>query len=166
MTTLFSSAQAARLTGLPAATLARWARTGLLEPAGGRRGGRWCWSFTDLLGLRVLSVLVNDVGLSTRRLRALLPALCRLTGSSDSLAALARRQLAVTGDQVLLMETEDAYQRLTDLFESPGQQVLGIFPLEQVVWDVQLAMKSLAEADSALAGAVTALRREGQWRVA
>jgi len=164
--THFSTTQAARLSGLPAPTLRRWARSGLLQASGGKAGGRWRWSFTDLLGLRVLAMLVHEHALGAARLRALLPELQRLGGGGSALGALARSQLAVTGDRVLLLDTEAAYTGLVELFDTPGQQVLGIFPLEQVIWDVQLRLQAGAGEDAELAAAERALRSSGDWRVA
>ncbi|MCC7413416.1 MAG: MerR family transcriptional regulator [Gammaproteobacteria bacterium] len=159
----FTTAQVARLTDLPAERLRAWVRGGLVAPGGGRPRGQLAWTFTDIVGLRVLAVLRRDYGMPARRLRRLLPQLCRAVGAPSSLAALAAHQLAVTGDTVVLVATADAYETFVDLLQAPAQQVLAIMPMEQVIWEVQLA---LAEAAPRLDDAVAELRAAGQWRVA
>ncbi|MGE0384016.1 MAG: MerR family transcriptional regulator [Gammaproteobacteria bacterium] len=132
----FDTAQAARLTGLAPRQIRAWAAGGLIRPAR-VQGGKACWSFNDLVGLRVLAVLHADFAIGTRKLRRLLPALRDAVGACSTLEALAASQLAVTGDTVVLVETSRAYDRFVDLLRTPGQSVLAIMPMDQVIWDLQ-----------------------------
>ncbi len=149
----FSTAQVARLTGLAPARLRAWARSGLVEPAEEPRGRGLRWSWIDLVGLRTLAVLHLDHRIPVRRLRRLLPALREVAGDGSGLAALARRQLAVTGDSVVLVDTARAYDAFVDLLAAPGQQVLAIMPMEQVIWDLRARLTAAGAGGAALPGA-------------
>ncbi len=145
MKNYFSNARAMALAQVDRGTLDRWVRSGLVTP-GIDRGGRGRprrWSFTDIVGLRVLSILTRDYGIPPRKVRKLLPLLREYTGSSSSLAALARCQLAVTGDSVVLVRTREASDLLIDLLDSPGQLLLALVPLEHVIWDLKRRMREL-----------------------
>jgi len=63
---LFTAAQVERLLGVSVNRLRYWARIGLVEPAG-RRGQRRCYTFQDLVSLRVVLELLGE-GLATRKL--------------------------------------------------------------------------------------------------
>ena len=73
--TAFSVEHAARVTGLSKARLSRWDKLGFFSPENADdddRGNAFSrvYSFTDLVGLRVLAVLTDDHGISIKELKA------------------------------------------------------------------------------------------------
>lgn len=72
--TAFSVEHAARVTGLSKARLSRWDKLGFFSPENSDdddRGNAFSrvYSFTDLVGLRVLAVLTDDHGISIKELK-------------------------------------------------------------------------------------------------
>lgn len=73
--TAFSVEHAARVTGLSKSRLSRWDKLGFFSPENADdddRGNPFSrvYSFTDLVGLRVLAVLTDDHGISIKELKA------------------------------------------------------------------------------------------------
>ena len=137
----FSTAEAARLTGLSARQLDHWDRQGFLRPSLERASGYGStrrYSFADVVRLRVAARLrANGVGLA--RIRKCAEALARLDPEAD----LGRARLLVVGSAVLWARTD---REVVDLLKD-GQLVL---------------VCSLGEAVAEAAGAVARLSREAE----
>ena len=135
----FSTAEAARLTGLSARQLDHWDRKGFLRPSLERASGYGSarsYSFADVVRLRVAARLrSNGVGLA--RIRKCAEALARLDPEAD----LGRARLLVVGSTVLWARTN---REVVDLLKD-GQLVL---------------VCSLGDAVAEAAGAVARLTAE------
>jgi DNA-binding transcriptional MerR regulator len=135
----FSTAEAARLTGLSARQLDHWDRQGFLRPSLERASGYGSsrrYSFADVVRLRVAARLrASGVGLA--RIRKCAEALARLDPEAD----LGRARLLVVGSAVLWARTD---REVVDLLKD-GQLVL---------------VCSLGDAVAEAAGAVARLSRE------
>jgi DNA-binding transcriptional MerR regulator len=141
--TSFSTAEAARLTGLTARQLDHWDRLGFLGPSLERASGYGSarrYSFADIVRLRVAARLrANGVGLA--RIRRCAEALSRLDPAAD----LGKARLMVAGSSVLWARSD---REVVDLLRD-GQLVL---------------ICSLGDAVSEAAGAVARLFRETERR--
>lgn len=135
----FSTAEAARLTGLTARQLDHWDRKGFVRPSVEKAAGYGTarrYSFADVVRLRVAARLrAGGVGLA--RIRRCADALARLDPSQD----LARARLIVVGTSVLWARSD---REVVDLLQD-GQLVL---------------VCSLGDAVAEAAGAVAKLTRE------
>ncbi|HTY40308.1 MAG TPA: MerR family transcriptional regulator [Thermoanaerobaculia bacterium] len=135
----FSTAEAARLTGLSARQLDHWDRKGFLRPSLEKAAGYGSarrYSFADVVRLRVAARLrANGVGLA--RIRKCAEAMARLDPEAD----LGRARLLVVGSSVLWARTD---REVVDLLRD-GQLVL---------------VCSLGDAVAEAAGAVERLSRE------
>ena len=124
----FSTAEAARLSGLSPRQLDHWDRQGFLCPSlqqASGYGSNRRYSFADIVRLRVAARLrASGVGLP--RIRSCAQALARLdeAGGGD----LARARLLVIGNRVLWAQSD---QEVVDLLKE-GQLVL-VFSLEEAV---------------------------------
>jgi len=137
----FSTAEAARLTGLSTRQLHHWDRQGFLGPSVARASGYGStrrYSFADIVRLRVGARLRN-AGVGLQRIRRCAEALARL--EPDGPADLAQARLLVVGNRVIWARSD---RELVDLLKE-GQMVL-VF--------------SLGEAVEEAAGAVDRLSRE------
>ena len=87
----FTSHQASRLTGCTSRQLRYWDKIGLVRPSvqetGGRPGVPRLYSFRDLVGLRVITSLL-DGGMSLQRIRRALEYLRRKAGLDGQLSEL------------------------------------------------------------------------------
>jgi DNA-binding transcriptional MerR regulator len=139
----FSTAEAARLTGLTARQLDHWDRNGFLRPSVERASGYGStrrYSFADVVRLRVAARLrANGVGLA--RIRRCAEALAKLDPEAD----LAEARLLVVGASVLWARSD---REVVDLLKD-GQLVL---------------VCSLGDAVAEAAGAVARLSREAERR--
>lgn len=137
----FSTAEAARLTGLTARQLDHWDRLGFLRPSLERASGYGSarrYSFADIVRLRVAARLrSNGVGLA--RIRRCAEALARLDPAAD----LGKARLMVAGSSVLWARSD---REVVDLLQD-GQLVL---------------VCSLGDAVAEAAGAVARLYRESE----
>lgn len=135
----FSTAEAARLTGLTPRQLDHWDRQGFLRPSLERAAGYGSarrYSFADVVRLRVAARLrANGVGLA--RIRRCAQALSRLDPTAD----LADARLLVIGSAVLWARSD---REVVDLLKD-GQLVL---------------VCSVGDAVAEAAGAVARLSRE------
>lgn len=157
----FSSPVAARLAGVTFGQLDRWARTAIATPsiADSDRSGKYRrWSFTDLVGLRVLKSLLED-GLPLARVRRILPALRDFTQESHNLKALAQSRLVVLGDGDIVAIAMDTH-RLMELFPKHGQLLVAslVIDLQPAVAEVQREMKAQGLDDE-----IQELRGAGAW---
>ena len=137
----FSTAEAARLTGLSPRQLDHWDRKGFLGPSLERATGYGSarrYSFADVVRLRVAARLrAGGVGLA--RIRKCAEALARLDPQAD----LGRARLLVVGSTVLWARTD---REVVDLLKD-GQLVL---------------VCSLGDAVAETVGAVERLSREAE----
>jgi DNA-binding transcriptional MerR regulator len=137
----FSTAQAARLTGLSSRQLDHWDRKGFLKPslAGARGyGSKRRYSFADVVRLRVAARL-RAAGVGLARIQRCSEVLERLGGEASELGGV---RLLVTGSRVLWARSD---REVVDLLKE-GQLVL-VF--------------SVGDAVEETAGAVARLTREG-----
>jgi DNA-binding transcriptional MerR regulator len=141
VTQSFSTAEAARLTGLSPRQLDHWDRLGFLRPSlqtAAGYGSHRRYSFADVVRLRVAARLrAHGVGLS--RLRRCAEALARLDPAAD----LGQARLLVVGNSVLWARSD---REVVDLLRG-GQLVL---------------VCSLGEAVAEAAGAVDRLTRDAE----
>jgi DNA-binding transcriptional MerR regulator len=162
----FTSAQVQRLSGISVMRMHYWVQTGIAEPsvaAGRGRGAVRRWSFTDVLGLRVLTML-RDEGVPLQRVRKLLPLLQQETGEGLNLKALARARLVVLPDGDVALARND--RQLLSLLRAPGQGLLVpvvMLGLEQILRDVESRMLQQRGADSSMNAKITALKSLGAW---
>ncbi len=137
----FSTAEAARLTGLTPRQLDHWDRQGFLHPSIEKANGYGStrrYSFADVVRLRVAARLrANGVGLA--RIRRCARALARLDPAAD----LGQARLLVVGSTVLWARSD---REVVDLLKD-GQLVL---------------VCSLGDAVAEAAGAVARLNREAE----
>ena len=155
---------AARLVGVSFQKLDRWAHGGIAIPsirASGGSGRYRLWSFTDLVGLRVMKSLLDD-GLPLPRLRRILPTLRDFTKESSNLKALAQCRLVVLGDGETVAVAMDAH-RLMELFPQPGQLLVAslVIDLKPALVDIQQAIEA-----EGLHDRIQELRGAGAWVLA
>ena len=122
----FSSRQAAAIAGLSTRQLAYWRRTGLVTPQHRTPGGHARYSFTDLIALRAARQLLR-AGVSVQRMRRCLRRLTELLPQIRQ--PLGELSLVVTGDVVLVLHTESAFDALS------GQE--WIFPVAELAAEVE-----------------------------
>jgi DNA-binding transcriptional MerR regulator len=124
----FSTAEAARLSGLTPRQLDHWDRLGFLKPsqkAANGYGSARRYSFSDLVRLRVVARLRSS-GLGLADLRRCAEALKRLDTVGDG--DLAGARLIVAGDRVLWAKSD---REVVDLLK--GGQLMLVCSLEDVV---------------------------------
>lgn len=101
--------QAADLFGVPEARLRYWAQTGFVGPSA-RRGGRFLYTFLDLVSLKV-AVSLLDSGVPMQRVRKNLDALrARLPEVSHPLASL---RICSDGSELVVLEDDAAVEPTT-----------------------------------------------------
>ena len=141
----FSTAEAARLTGLSPRQLDHWDRQGFLGPSLERAAGYGSarrYSFADVVRLRVAAML-RAAGVGLARIRRCAEELARL---DPAVSDLGQARLLVAGNRVLWARSE---RELIDLLND-GQMVL-VFPVGDAVEAAAGAVARLArEAESAL----------------
>jgi DNA-binding transcriptional MerR regulator len=139
VTRSFSTADAARLTGLSARQLDHWDRQGFLRPSLQRAAGYGStrrYSFADVVRLRVAARLrAHGVGLA--RIRRCAEALARLDPAAD----LGQARLLVVGNAVLWARSD---REVVDLLKD-GQLVL-VCSLGDAVADAAGAVARLFDA--------------------
>jgi DNA-binding transcriptional MerR regulator len=137
----FSTAEAARLTGLTARQLDHWDRNGFVRPSAGKASGYGSarrYSFADVVRLRVAARLRAE-GVGLARIRRCAEALEKLDPAAD----LGKARLIVAGSSVLWARSD---REVVDLLKE-GQLVL---------------VCSLGDAVKEAAGAVARLTREAE----
>ena len=100
-----------RITGLSPRQLSYWRKTGLLFPAMQTSGGHARFSFVGLVSLNTASRLI-DAGVSVQRIRQCLQSLSRFLPNSNT--RLQELSLVATGDVVLVLRSDDAFDALTE----------------------------------------------------
>lgn len=124
----FSTAEAARLSGLTPRQLDHWDRMGFLRPsarAAAGYGSARRYSFADLVRLRVAARLRSS-GVGLASLRRCVEALKRL--DSTGIADLAGARLIVAGERVLWAKSD---REVVDLLK--GGQLMLVCSLEDAV---------------------------------
>ncbi len=124
----FSTAEAARLSGLTPRQLDHWDRLGFLRPSATPAAGYGSarrYSFTDLVRLRVAARLRSS-GVGLASLRRCTEALKRLDATGDG--DLAGARLVVAGERVLWAKSD---RELVDLLR--GGQLMLVCSLEDAV---------------------------------
>lgn len=153
----FSTAEAARLTGLTARQLDHWDRLGFLKPSLSPARGYGSvrrYSFDDIVRLRVAARL-RASGIGLARVRRCAEALSRL--ETEGRGDLARARLLVVGSRVLWARSD---REVVDLLKE-GQLVL-VFALGETVEETAGAvnrMKREARREHGSAGAGRRARR-------
>jgi DNA-binding transcriptional MerR regulator len=137
----FSTAEAARLTGLSPRQLDHWDRQGFLGPSLERAAGYGSarrYSFADVVRLRVAAML-RAAGVGLARIRRCAEELSRLDPEQSDLG---QARLLVAGNRVLWARSE---RELIDLLND-GQMVL-VFPVGDAVEAAAGAVARLARED-------------------
>ena len=99
-----------RITGLSRRQLTYWSKTGLVEPHQRTAGGHARYTFLDLLALKTAKKLL-DAGLSVQRIRKSIVSLTAFLPTCT--APLNELSLVVTGDIILVLHQETAFEALT-----------------------------------------------------
>jgi uncharacterized protein (DUF433 family) len=145
----FTAEQAAQLTGLSADQLARWDREGFFRPSLGYENRRAPFSriytFRDLVGLRTISRLMSEYGVSKQYLKRVSEALDRPN------ELWAGSTLYVLGKKLYLEEpnSKDFREPTT------GQAILRHFPLKSVVAEIEEGIRQLNDRSQVRAGATS-----------
>jgi uncharacterized protein (DUF433 family) len=149
----FSEANVERLTGLTAAQLRYWDKTGFFAPAYADDNRRTpysrIYSFKDVVGLRTLGLLRRQHNVSLQHLRQVAEKLSHL---EDDLWT--RTTLYVLNRRVIVHEPGSG--RLRDAVS--GQYVLGI-PLKKIVADTKRDAEKLLRRPDAKIGKIEQSRR-------
>ncbi len=125
-TRVYSSRQAARISGLSPRQLAYWRKSGLLAPSHCTAGGHARYTFTDLIALKSARQLL-DAGVSPQKLRHALDGLRRFLPTLQQ--PLAEITVVATGDVMLVLRGDNAFEALS------GQQ--WIFPVARMAREIR-----------------------------
>lgn len=135
---------AAKLTGVSKKTLENWTARGFLEPSievAPGRGYSRVYSFRDLIAIRVACEL-RAAGISFPSLRRVVAHLRKRKGLSVS-DALASTKLVTDGKDVF---QEVDGKALESTLMRPGQRVLFVVPLDELVTELQAKARALRAA--------------------
>ncbi len=153
----FSTADAARLSGLTPRQLDHWDHLGFLSPSLTRANGYGSarrYSFSDVVRLKVAGRL-RASGVSLARLRRCAAVLRRLDGAGE--ADLSRARLIVSRDRVLWVRSD---REVIDLVRE-GQMLL-VFALGEAVAETAGAVRRLGRERQAVADPRPASRALGR----
>ena len=106
----YTCQQVMRITGLSRRQLSYWRKTGLINPQLQTTGGHARYTFADLLALKTAKKLI-DAGVSVQRIRKSIVSLINFLPSCT--APLAELSLVATGDVILVLHRETAFEALT-----------------------------------------------------
>lgn len=106
----FTCQQVMNITALSRRQLSYWRKTGLITPLQHTAGGHARYSFADLLALKTAKKLL-DAGISVQRIRKSITSLTTFLPSCT--APLTELSLVVTGDVILVLHRETAFEALT-----------------------------------------------------
>ena len=106
----FTCQQVMNITALSRRQLSYWRKTGLIAPLQHTVGGHARYSFADLLTLKTAKKLI-DAGLSVQRIRKSITSLTNFLPSCT--APLTELSLVVTGDVILVLHRDTAFEALT-----------------------------------------------------
>ena len=106
----YTCQQVISVTKLTRRQLTYWRKTGLIVPQLLTTGGHARYSFADLLALKTAKKLI-DAGLSVQRIRKSITSLTNFLPSCT--APLTELSLVATGDMILVLHRETAFEALT-----------------------------------------------------
>ena len=106
----FTCQQVMNITALSRRQLGYWRKTRLIAPQEHTTGGHARYSFADLLALKTAKKLI-DAGLSVQRIRKSITSLTSFLPSCTT--PLTELSLVVTGDVILVLHRETAFEALT-----------------------------------------------------
>jgi DNA-binding transcriptional MerR regulator len=106
----YSCQQVMHITRLSRRQLGYWRKTGLITPRQLTSGGHARYSFADLLALKTARKLI-DAGVSVQRIRKSITSLTTFLPSCT--APLTELSLVATGDMILVLHRETAFEALT-----------------------------------------------------
>jgi len=160
----YSMGQAEALTGIPKRTLSAWVARGVCKPTTdkgyGRSNGKH-WSFSDLVGLRVIADL-RDQGISLQRVRKVISKLRGLTSRGSDLQALASAKLVVLPGNDIAVATST--KTLVSVLS--GQHIMRgivVVDVETSMRNVQHRMQRAVKQDRTLQGSISALKEQRAW---
>lgn len=120
----YTCQQVVSITGLTRRQLTYWRKTGLIVPQLHTAGGHARYTFANLLALKTAKKLI-DAGISVQRLRKNITSLTSFLPSCS--APLTELSLVATGDVILVLHRETAFEALT------GQE--WIYPVAELEWE-------------------------------
>lgn len=106
----YTCQQVMKVTGLSRRQLTYWRKTGLINPQFRTTGGHTRFTFADLLALKTAKKLI-DAGVSVQRIRKSIISLTSFLPSCT--APLTELSLVATGDMILVLHRETAFEALT-----------------------------------------------------
>jgi len=106
----YTCQQVMHITGLSRRQLAYWRKTDLIAPKQHTAGGHARYSFADLLALKTARKLI-DAGISVQRIRKSITSLTNFLPSCTT--PLTELSLVATGDMILVLHKETAFEALT-----------------------------------------------------
>ena len=106
----YSCQQVMSITGLSRRQLSYWRKTKLIVPQLQTAGGHARYSFADLLTLKTAKKLI-DAGVSVQRIRKSILSLTNFLPSCT--APLTELSLVATGDMILVLHRESAFEALS-----------------------------------------------------
>ena len=106
----YTCQQVMSITKLSRRQLTYWRNTGLIIPHLHTAGGHARYSFADLLALKTAKKLI-DAGVSVQRIRKSITSLTSFLPSCN--APLTELSLVATGDMILVLHRETAFEALT-----------------------------------------------------
>ena len=106
----YTCQQVVSITGLTRRQLTYWRKTGLIVPQLHTAGGHARYTFADLLALKTAKKLIG-AGVSVQRLRKSITSLTNFLPSCT--APLTELSLVATGDMILVLHRETAFEALT-----------------------------------------------------
>jgi DNA-binding transcriptional MerR regulator len=106
----FTCQQVMRITGLSRRQLGYWRKTGLITPQQHTTGGHSRYTFADLLALKTAKKLI-DAGVSVQRIRKSITSLINFLPACS--APLSELSLVATGDMILVLHRETAFEALS-----------------------------------------------------
>lgn len=160
----YSMGQAEALTGIPKRTLSAWVVRGVCKPTAdkgyGRSNGKH-WSFSDLVGLRVIADL-RDQGISLQRVRKVISKLRSLTGRGSKLRALAGAKLVVLpgNDIAIASNAKTLLSLLSGQYIMRGIVVVNV---DTSLRAVEIRLQRAATKDRTLQGSITTLKQQKAW---
>jgi len=157
---VFTSRQVMAITGMTLRNIQYWTGEGIITPSadpGVGRGKGKRWSFTDMIGMRVMRTL-RKRGVSLQALRKVLPELQAIMRKRDPLSALASSPLAVTSKNTVVAITHD------NAFDVATKQgVLDHIPLHDALVQVERRMLKLRRKDKQINSNIEVLKQQKLW---
>lgn len=122
----YSCRQVIGITGLSQRQLSYWRKTGLVAPRQQTSGGHARYTFTDLIALKSAKRLI-EAGISVQRIRRSILSLTNFLPTCK--APLSELSLVVTGDIILVLHLDTAFEALS------GQE--WIYPVAELERDAE-----------------------------